>query len=186
MANVFLVDDNRTQRKIISTALKTIENISLTQFDSSVDLIKSAKSSCPDLIITDFVLPDITGLELISKVKRTNKDCRYIIITSGFETSLLPQNYDHSHIEEKFQCPIVYKPISQSLLHNTVKSVLDGFSECEKVVISSKPSDESLSDAFFYHVGEKVYITEEDGDRVKVAKIKLKGYGCWIEKENLK
>ncbi len=81
--SILIVDDNRDWAELI---IKILENkghrVSYT--DSGEGCLKNLENSIPDLLILDVVLPDISGYELLNKIK---SDSRYgemiVIIISG-------------------------------------------------------------------------------------------------------
>lgn len=187
MTTIFLVDDNKTQRKLIASSLKNLTDVSITQFDSSVDLLKFAKSNVPDVVITDFVLPDMTGLELITKLKKIHPSCKFLILTSGFDQGLVPDGHDHSSIEITFGCPILYKPFNPTNLNDIVLELIKNkVNDKTFMRIKYLPGNSDLFDQFNYNKGENVLINGKDEKGLcLVAKIDLDGYGSWIEEENL-
>ncbi len=84
-STVFIVDDQTTSRIIMENIAKTIdEDVDVKCFDNATDALSEAKSSMPDLILTDYKMPNIDGVEFI-KILRGNintKDIPIVIITA--------------------------------------------------------------------------------------------------------
>ena len=79
-STVFIVDDQTTSRIILENIAKTIDsNIEVKCFDNASDALLEAESSAPDLILTDYKMPNIDGVEFIERL-RTNINCRDIPI----------------------------------------------------------------------------------------------------------
>jgi len=79
---VMLVEDDVALVKMYSSKLKKDGYTVLTAFtgDEALNLIQKDK---PDIILLDIMLPDIPGLQVLEKVKRTNKlkDIPVLILT---------------------------------------------------------------------------------------------------------
>ena len=71
-STVLIVDDQTTSRIILENIAKTIgSNIEVKCFDNASDALLEAESSAPDLILTDYKMPNIDGVEFIERL-RTN------------------------------------------------------------------------------------------------------------------
>jgi two-component system response regulator RpfG len=79
-STVFIVDDQSTSRIIMESIAKTIgNNVNVKCFDNATDALIGAESSTPDLILTDYKMPGIDGVEFIKRL-RNNDNCRDIPI----------------------------------------------------------------------------------------------------------
>lgn len=84
-STVLIVDDQTTSRMILENIAKTIdEDIEVKSFDNASDALLETESSIPDLILTDYKMPDIDGVEFIKRL-RNNVNCKdipVVIITA--------------------------------------------------------------------------------------------------------
>lgn len=79
-STVFIVDDQSTSRIILQNIAQTIDdNIDVKCFDNARDALIQAVLSPPDLILTDYKMPNMDGVEFIQRL-RNNMDCRNIPI----------------------------------------------------------------------------------------------------------
>ncbi|WP_051303162.1 response regulator [Psychromonas aquimarina] len=70
---VLIIDDDRTLLRQVSFHLKKHRGFDIVISDNGKDgLLKAAKQR-PDLIILDWTLPDIQGIDLLSRLKKTQK-----------------------------------------------------------------------------------------------------------------
>jgi two-component system chemotaxis response regulator CheY len=65
-----VVDDQSSIRRIVRAYLETIQKCEVTEAENGVEAIKQLLASPVDLIITDLVMPEMTGLELLGYVRR--------------------------------------------------------------------------------------------------------------------
>jgi two-component system, response regulator RpfG len=84
-STIFIVDDQATSRMILENIAKTIdEDIEVKSFDNASDALLEIESSIPDLILTDYKMPDIDGVEFIKRLRNdiNCKDIPVVIITA--------------------------------------------------------------------------------------------------------
>lgn len=82
---VFIVDDQTTSRIIMENIAQTIGNdIDVKSFDNATDALSETKSSTPDLVITDYKMPNIDGVEFIKRLRKSNncQDIPIVIVTA--------------------------------------------------------------------------------------------------------
>lgn len=79
---VVIVDDSDFSRSVIRDML-TEENITIVgeadRADTALQVIKEKK---PNIVITDIVMPEISGIELTDKISQTYEDIAIIVISS--------------------------------------------------------------------------------------------------------
>jgi len=88
---VLIVDDESTGRTILTKIVQQIEDgISVDAFDNPLEALSWLDSNHPDLIITDYRMPDINGVDLIRKIREmpTCQDIPIMMITIVSEKSV--------------------------------------------------------------------------------------------------
>ena len=88
---VLIVDDESTGRTILTKIVQQIEDgISVDAFDNPIEALSWLDSNHPDLIITDYRMPDINGVDLIRKIREmpTCQDIPIMMITVVSEKSV--------------------------------------------------------------------------------------------------
>jgi two-component system chemotaxis response regulator CheY len=66
---ILVVDDFATMRRIIKNLLKQGKYINITEAEDGADALKVLKSEKVDFIISDWNMPNMTGLELLKAVR---------------------------------------------------------------------------------------------------------------------
>lgn len=86
-AKILVVDDSATMRMFLTMTLKrTFADISITEAENGVDAIKKMQTQDVDLVLTDMMMPEMNGLQLIENIRRLlNKDVPIIVITTKGE-----------------------------------------------------------------------------------------------------
>ena len=89
---VLVVDDSPVQRKLVERALST-EPFSLVFAGDGTEAMKAYEQRCPCLVITDWMLPDFSGLELCQRIRSdSSRPYTYIIVmTSNSDKSNVVQ-----------------------------------------------------------------------------------------------
>jgi CheY-like chemotaxis protein len=69
MPAVLVVDDSTTDRKLAAGLLERAPEFTVLQATSGHDALEQIELHLPDLVVTDMMMPEMHGLELVSKVK---------------------------------------------------------------------------------------------------------------------
>jgi two-component system chemotaxis response regulator CheY len=81
---VLLVDDFATMRKIIKNVLKQINIESVVEAENGRQALSILKAEKIDLIISDWIMPEMTGIEFLKacKADETVKHIPFIMVTA--------------------------------------------------------------------------------------------------------
>lgn len=84
---ILVVDDSATMRMFLSMTLKRVfADISITEAENGVDAIKKLQAQDVDIVLTDMMMPEMNGLQLIENIRKLlNKDVPIIVITTKGE-----------------------------------------------------------------------------------------------------
>ena len=122
MTTILIIDDEYLIADILSFALEDEGFLTVTAGSGrkALDVLDRER---PDLIITDYMMPGMTGLELAETVKGRDKCARIpIILMSG------AQAYVGAERPDLF-VKVLDKPFDIDAVIDTVKGVLDTASE---------------------------------------------------------
>jgi two-component system, chemotaxis family, chemotaxis protein CheY len=88
---VLIIDDFATMRKIINNYLNQLGYTDVTQAENAEAGWEIMQKDDFDLVISDFNMPEMNGLELLSKVRNEyrNKQQRFILLTAETDTDLI-------------------------------------------------------------------------------------------------
>jgi CheY-like chemotaxis protein len=79
---VLLVDDQRDILKLLHSTLDTLAHeLKIIEAPSGEEALLEASRDKIDLLVSDYRLPGITGIELMHKIRARNPDVRVILIT---------------------------------------------------------------------------------------------------------
>ncbi len=79
--NVMLIDDDSECLECLSRALR-LNDFEVAVFRSSQTAINHYNATSVDVVITDYHLPDTTGIDTLKTLKLINQDV-YVLIISG-------------------------------------------------------------------------------------------------------
>src|SRR3984885_12080405 len=83
--NIFVVDDERVIAETLATILR-ISGFVATSFTSPLDALNWTQTIVPDLLITDVVMPEMSGIELAIKIKTLCADCKVLLFSGQAAT----------------------------------------------------------------------------------------------------
>ena len=79
--SVIVIDDDKSQREVLSGFIQDL-GCKVQACDSGTSCIEYINNNYVDLVITDFRMPELNGLQVLKKVKEINKDIAVIMITA--------------------------------------------------------------------------------------------------------
>lgn len=81
---ILIVDDFATMRRIMKNILKQIGFSNIIEADDGTTALEELKKSTVDLIISDWNMPKMTGLDLLKNVRDTDglKDIPFLMVTA--------------------------------------------------------------------------------------------------------
>jgi YesN/AraC family two-component response regulator len=85
MKNILIVEDNSLERRLIVYILKNAFENHVFIFESAdgIEALKVLSINKIDLVITDLVMPNVEGMELIRKIKSNYTQTKNILAISG-------------------------------------------------------------------------------------------------------
>lgn len=79
--SILIIDDEETQRNILNGYLHK-KGFKVYSASSATEGIDIAKKYLIDIVLSDYKMPDRTGLEVLEEVKRLNPEISFVIITA--------------------------------------------------------------------------------------------------------
>jgi two-component system, chemotaxis family, chemotaxis protein CheY len=84
-AKVLVVDDSGTMRKIILRSLNALGVTDVVEAGDGSDGLEAFKANQFDIVLTDWNMPRMTGLELLKAIRATESTVPVILITTEAE-----------------------------------------------------------------------------------------------------
>ena len=116
-ANVLIVDDEEVIRDVCCQILSA-EGYRVTTASSGREAVHLVSQHVYDAVVTDIMMPDMSGLELLEVIRSTNTDVSTIVIT-GLGTFDMATQSDRLGARE-----FVVKPFTPDELSQAVRKAL--------------------------------------------------------------
>ncbi len=116
--NLLIVDDDRKMREMICQVF-SVSNYNIKTAEDGLKALEAIKSNCFDVVITDMVMPNMGGIELLRMIRKLNPETVTIMITA--------HGAIESAVEAMRQGAFHYltKPLEQEKLRSIVNMVMD-------------------------------------------------------------
>lgn len=82
---VLVIDDDLPSLKVVEKYLSQYGRIEFYGVSSPNEALKWAKSNSFDIVITDYKMPEMNGIDLINKLKEISPDALYLLMTAYAE-----------------------------------------------------------------------------------------------------
>jgi len=79
---IIIIEDDMVIRESLKEILE-MNNYEVLTIDSGIDLMKKINEFHPDILITDIIMPDKDGIEIIIEAKKTYPDIILVAISGG-------------------------------------------------------------------------------------------------------
>ena len=86
-----LVDDSSTMRKIQRRTLEKLGFEDVVEAQDGRDALEVIQRTPPDVVITDWNMPNMDGLALVNAIRQENKSLPIIMVTTEAEKSKVVQ-----------------------------------------------------------------------------------------------
>lgn len=118
MIRVIVVDDEKVIRQGLGRFVKETEGFELLcTCADGVEAYDKIRESCPDLVISDIVMPDMEGLELIKKCRENGVESEFVLL-SGFS------EFEYARAAIQYGVlDYLNKPVNQKLLLDLLEKV---------------------------------------------------------------
>ena len=115
--NILLVDDDQSILKTLNNKIEQ-HGFQCTSYNNATDALKFFKENNIDIVITDIKMPDMNGVEFISKLYNYNHKIKIIIITGLIDFELIG-DYIKQNIIASFEKPFRSSNLIQKIKNET-------------------------------------------------------------------
>ena len=120
MAKILLIDDDPTIQKVFSQFLTGL-GYEITQANNGKEGMAVLDKTRPDLVITDIMMPEMDGLEILMKLRERHDSVPVIAISGGMRA--LPVNFLQQ--AKLFGARHVFeKPVPLDVLRNAITELV--------------------------------------------------------------
>jgi CheY-like chemotaxis protein len=123
---ILLIDDNEAHRELIKASLAhNFLEIDISEATDGLDAVEMLKEKNYDLIILDFMMPWVNGLEFLELTKDMRKETPLVMISGSGNHTLAPKAFSHgvtNYLEKDLK-------LTENLV-KTVATILDNGDMC--------------------------------------------------------
>jgi two-component system chemotaxis response regulator CheY len=116
-----IVDDQPFTRRLVRTMLHGFGSREVYESASGAEALELARSTMPNIIITDLIMPDLNGIRFIKMMKAPSAPTSRIpiIVLSGYLTKTATLAINESGADE-----LLVKPVSPKALYEHVSRIV--------------------------------------------------------------
>ena len=159
-SNIIIIDDDDDLRETYFELLKEKGFKNTFQAENGVKALKMAKTQKFDLVISDFNMPEMDGIETIRKIKELQPDVMSMILTGFGNMDVAIKAFSESHIND-----FLSKPVENDELLDKIKNHLSkvGEQKTDNVMSDMVRKEFGSSRNYFgQFLIDNGYISEED------------------------
>jgi CheY-like chemotaxis protein len=120
MAHILVIDDDPAIQNIFTQLLES-RNHTVDTASEGKEGLKKMRESRPDLIITDIMMPEMDGLELVQNIRDHHPSLPVIAISGGMQATAM----DFLPLAKRFgACRVFQKPVELPDLLQAVEELL--------------------------------------------------------------
>jgi len=120
--NILVVDDFATMRKIIKNILRQLGYVNILEAENGVVALEVLKSQKVGFIVSDWNMPEMTGLELLKAVRASEqwKDLPFLMVTAEGQKANVIEAVKHRVSN------YVVKPFTAELVAEKINKIFEG------------------------------------------------------------
>ena len=121
LISFLIVDDQPFTRRLVRSILHGFGSREVYESATGAEALELARSTMPNIIITDLIMPDLNGLKFIKMLKAPSATTRLIpiIVLSGHLTKTAALGVNESGVDE-----LLVKPVSPKALYEHVSRIV--------------------------------------------------------------
>ena len=120
MKRILIIDDDENVRKLYGRYLSG-QGYTVNCAEDGQEGLRLLETEPPDLVITDILMPNTDGLEVVLTMRKNNPDTPVIAISGGMRAAAI----DFLPMVKKFgACKVFYKPVVLADLLVAVQEML--------------------------------------------------------------
>lgn len=162
VARVLIVDDHPNTASMLARVLKKLETSSdVLTANSGEDALQLIGDQNIDVLITDFIMPGMSGLELIEKLKREDREPGHVILMTAYDIPGLVMTTRQLKVQD-----YLVKPVDPEKIRGIVDKVL-------KQMYPVQETDDDVAPVS----PPKILIADDNPDNIRLLAVRLKSEG---------
>ena len=129
--SILIIDDERNQRFMLEQTFQVLQhNWHIATVATGQHALEFLSQCTPNLIITDYHMPAMDGLELIARIRHQGI-CTTIILITAYSSPMLDKAAQNLHIHHYLTKPVslsILRDIATTTMNNAHKYTIDTIS----------------------------------------------------------
>jgi CheY-like chemotaxis protein len=122
LLRIFVVDDEDVIASSLAMILRFQGGIHATSFTDPLKALQAARNEAPDILITDVIMPQMSGIDLAIRLRDACPDCKVLLFSGQAATAdLLDAARSSGYTFE-----LLSKPVHPADLLASIQTLTDG------------------------------------------------------------
>lgn len=137
MAKVLIVDDEPDVLNALARSLR-IAGHEVTKANSSADAIEAAREHPFELVVLDYIMPTMSGIELLNKLREVIPSVRSIVVSGKLDAGVAEEDLT-TELRDKVEVDVyLHKPVENVKLLENIRVLLDESKEKDWKAIAKR------------------------------------------------
>jgi DNA-binding response OmpR family regulator len=124
MANILIVDDEPDVLNALARALK-LAGHSVKQAASAADAIAMSADHMFDLVVLDYIMPEMTGIALLNELRGCQATIRSIVVSGKIDSEVSEEEIG-VELRDSIEADVyLHKPLDNAKLVDVVRKLLE-------------------------------------------------------------
>jgi DNA-binding NtrC family response regulator len=119
---VFVVDDEDVIASSLAMILRFQGGLHARSFTKPLEVLQAARLEAPDLLISDVVMPELSGIDLAIQLRKNCPDCKVLLFSGHAVTAQLLE----SARARGYTFEVLMKPVHPADLLAKIEDVTEG------------------------------------------------------------
>ena len=124
MANILVVDDEVDVLEALARALR-LSGHKVSKAQAAETALKLCEDHSFDVVVLDYIMPSISGIELLNKIRAYQPTIRSVIVSGKIDTQLSEDSVSEELRDRIEADAYLHKPLNNARLLDTIKVLLD-------------------------------------------------------------
>ena len=117
--HIFVVDDEKVISDTLAVILR-LNGFAATSFTNPLEALNDTPSGSPDLLVSDVVMPELSGIDLAIRIKEKYPNCKILLFSGQAATSdLLRSARERGH-----EFDLLTKPVHPADLLQRIRNLI--------------------------------------------------------------
>lgn len=117
---IYVVDDEPTIATTLAMIIRT-QGFTAQSFNDPLEALAAARTTAPDLLLSDVIMPEMSGVELAIEFLKLSANCRVLLLSGQAATlDLLEEARKRGHFFD-----VLAKPTHPLTVIESIKRLLD-------------------------------------------------------------